>query len=55
MVVKNKNMFFSMLKTHVEVEDVDERQEHDEEPHITIIEEFEVFLVWNDGKVCYII
>lgn len=41
-----------MMKTQVELEDVDERQEHDEEePHITIIEEYEVFLVWNDGQV----
>ena len=38
----------------MELEDVEERQdgiENDEEPHITIIEEFDIFLVWNDGKV----
>lgn len=45
-------MFSSMMKTQVEVEDVDEmRQENDEEPEITIIEEFEIFLLWNDGSV----
>lgn len=39
------------MKTPVEVEeDMDDRPEN-EEPHITIIEELEVWLVWNDGTV----
>lgn len=45
---------FSMVKTQVELEAVvmnDDVQENDEEPHITIIEEFEMFLIWNDGNV----
>ncbi|XP_031782791.1 inositol 1,4,5-trisphosphate receptor isoform X4 [Nasonia vitripennis] len=52
---KNKDILIetSMVKTQVELEAVvmsDDVQENDEEPHITIIEEFEVFLIWNDGN-----
>lgn len=42
--------FVRMMKTQVEVEDMDEKQEN-EEPQITVIEENEVFLVWNEGQV----
>lgn len=41
---------FRMLKTQVEVEDIDEKQEN-AEPRITIIEESEVVLEWNGGAV----
>jgi len=39
-----------MVKTQVEVEDIDEKQEN-AEPKITVIEEFEVVLEWNSGAV----
>lgn len=39
-----------MVKTQVEVEEVDEKQEN-AEPRITVIEEFEVILEWNNGTV----
>lgn len=51
---KNKDILIetSMVKTQVELEDIDERQENgEEEPQITLIEEYEVFLIWNDRKV----
>lgn len=41
---------FRMMKTQVEVEELDEKQE-DGEPRITVMEEYEVFLVWNNGTV----
>ncbi|XP_024947650.1 inositol 1,4,5-trisphosphate receptor isoform X5 [Cephus cinctus] len=46
---KNKDILIDtrIMNTHVEVEDIDERE--DEESSITIIEELEVLLVWNDG------
>lgn len=43
-------IFFRMVKTQVEVEELDEKQEN-EEPRITVMEEFEVFLTWNNGTV----
>ncbi|KAL0130567.1 hypothetical protein PUN28_002308 [Cardiocondyla obscurior] len=47
---KNKDILIGtkMVKTQVEVEDIDEKQENGE-PRITIIEEFEVVLEWNNG------
>lgn len=39
-----------MVKTQVEVEDIDEKQEN-AEPRITVIEEFEVVLEWDNGTV----
>lgn len=39
-----------MTKTQVEVEELDEKQENDE-PRITVMEEYEVFLVCNNGSV----
>lgn len=39
-----------MVKTQVEVEDIDEKQEN-AEPKITVIEELEVILEWNNGTV----
>lgn len=39
-----------MVKTQVEVEDIDEKQEN-AEPRITVIEEFEVVLEWNNRTV----
>lgn len=39
-----------MMKTQVEVEELDEKQENDE-PRITVVEEYEVFLTWNNGMV----
>lgn len=41
---------FRMMKTQVEVEELDEKQE-DGEPRITVMEEYEVFLVWSNGTV----
>ncbi|XP_076676433.1 inositol 1,4,5-trisphosphate receptor-like isoform X3 [Andrena cerasifolii] len=48
---KNKDILLEtrMMKTQVEVEELDEKQE-DGEPRITVMEEYEVFLVWNNGK-----
>jgi len=43
-------IYFRMVKTQVEVEDIDEKQEN-AEPRITVIEEFEVVLEWNNGTV----
>ncbi|XP_043281017.1 inositol 1,4,5-trisphosphate receptor isoform X5 [Venturia canescens] len=49
---KNKDILIDtrIMKTRVEVEeeDIDGRPEN-EEPHITIIEELEVWLLWNDA------
>ncbi|XP_077278429.1 inositol 1,4,5-trisphosphate receptor-like isoform X2 [Temnothorax americanus] len=47
---KNKDILIEtkMVKTQVEVEDIDEKQEN-AEPRITVIEEFEVLLEWNNG------
>ncbi|XP_018312041.1 inositol 1,4,5-trisphosphate receptor isoform X3 [Mycetomoellerius zeteki] len=47
---KNKDILIGtkMVKTQVEVEDIDEKQEN-AEPKITVIEEFEVVLEWNSG------
>ncbi|XP_011870190.1 PREDICTED: inositol 1,4,5-trisphosphate receptor isoform X7 [Vollenhovia emeryi] len=47
---KNKDILIEtkMVKTQVEVEDIDEKQEN-AEPRITVIEEFEVVLEWNNG------
>ncbi|KAG5330566.1 ITPR protein, partial [Acromyrmex charruanus] len=47
---KNKDILIGtkMVKTQVEVEDIDEKQEN-AEPKITVIEEFEVVLEWNNG------
>ncbi|XP_076394016.1 inositol 1,4,5-trisphosphate receptor isoform X11 [Megachile rotundata] len=47
---KNKDILIEtrMMKTQVEVEEVDEKQEN-EEPRITVMEEYEVFLVYNNG------
>ncbi|CAL7936484.1 unnamed protein product [Xylocopa violacea] len=47
---KNKDILLEtrMMKTQVEVEELDEKQENDE-PRITLMEEHEVFLVWNNG------
>ncbi|XP_029032041.1 inositol 1,4,5-trisphosphate receptor isoform X10 [Osmia bicornis bicornis] len=47
---KNKDILLEtrMVKTQVEVEELDEKQENDE-PRITVMEEFEVFLTWNNG------
>lgn len=39
-----------MVKTQVEVEDIDEKQENTE-PKTTVIEEFEVVLEWHNGTV----
>ncbi|CAL7936474.1 unnamed protein product [Xylocopa violacea] len=49
---KNKDILLEtrMMKTQVEVEELDEKQENDE-PRITLMEEHEVFLVWNNGGV----
>ncbi|XP_011263285.1 inositol 1,4,5-trisphosphate receptor isoform X3 [Camponotus floridanus] len=46
---KNKDILLEtkMVKTQVEVEDIDEKQEN-AEPRITVIEEFEVVLEWNN-------
>ncbi|CAD1478649.1 unnamed protein product, partial [Heterotrigona itama] len=48
---KNKDILLEtrMTKTQVEVEELDEKQENDE-PRITVMEEYEVFLVWNNGS-----
>jgi len=43
-------IYFRMVKTQVEIEDIDEKQEN-AEPRITVIEEFEVILEWNNGTV----
>lgn len=43
-----------MTKTQVEVEELDEKQEN-EEPRITVMEEYEIFLVWNNGTVSAIL
>ncbi|XP_043461353.1 inositol 1,4,5-trisphosphate receptor isoform X1 [Leptopilina heterotoma] len=47
---KNKDILIEtrMVRNPVEVVDIDERQEN-EEPQISIIEELEVMLVWNNG------
>ncbi|XP_012277978.1 inositol 1,4,5-trisphosphate receptor isoform X3 [Orussus abietinus] len=47
---KNKDILIDtkIMKTRVEVEDVDERGEN-EEPQITVIEDLEILLVWNNG------
>ncbi|OAD53290.1 Inositol 1,4,5-trisphosphate receptor [Eufriesea mexicana] len=47
---KNKDILIEtrMTKTQVEVEELDEKQEN-EEPRITVMEEYEIFLVWNNG------
>ncbi|XP_018347800.1 PREDICTED: inositol 1,4,5-trisphosphate receptor isoform X1 [Trachymyrmex septentrionalis] len=47
---KNKDILIGtkMVKTQVEIEDIDEKQEN-AEPKITVIEEFEVVLEWNSG------
>ncbi|XP_070152834.1 inositol 1,4,5-trisphosphate receptor-like isoform X2 [Polyergus mexicanus] len=47
---KNKDILIEtkMVNTQVEVEDIDEKQEN-AEPRITVIEEFEVVLEWNNG------
>lgn len=41
-----------MKKTAVEVEEFYDRDENDE-PRITIVEEFEVLLAWNNGEVSF--
>ncbi|KOX73812.1 Inositol 1,4,5-trisphosphate receptor [Melipona quadrifasciata] len=48
---KNKDILIEtrMTKTQVEVEELDEKQENDE-PRITVMEEYEIFLVWNNGS-----
>ncbi|KAF3428798.1 hypothetical protein E2986_14032 [Frieseomelitta varia] len=48
---KNKDILIEtrMTKTQVEVEELDEKQENDE-PRITVMEEYEVFLVCNNGS-----
>lgn len=38
------------MKTQVEVEELDEKQENSE-PQITVVEELEVFLSWDNGTV----
>lgn len=43
-----------MTKTQVEVEELDEKQENDE-PRITVMEEYEIFLIWNNGTVSILI
>lgn len=43
-----------MTKTQVEVEELDEKQENDE-PRITVMEEYEIFLIWNNGTVSIVI
>ncbi|XP_053994130.1 inositol 1,4,5-trisphosphate receptor isoform X10 [Hylaeus volcanicus] len=47
---KNKDILIEtrMMKTQVEVEELDEKQENGE-PRITVMEEFEIFLLWNNG------
>lgn len=47
---KNKDILIEtkMTKTQVEVEELDEKQENDE-PRITVMEEYEIFLIWNNG------
>lgn len=40
-----------IMKTEVEVEHFDDKEEN-EGPHITLEDEFEIFLSWNNGKVC---
>ncbi|XP_012533711.1 inositol 1,4,5-trisphosphate receptor isoform X2 [Monomorium pharaonis] len=47
---KNKDILIGtkMVKTQIEVEDIDEKHEN-AEPRITVIEEFEVVLEWNSG------
>ncbi|XP_076236101.1 inositol 1,4,5-trisphosphate receptor-like isoform X3 [Calliopsis andreniformis] len=47
---KNKDILIEtrMMKTQVEVEELDEKQENGE-PQITVMEEYEVFLTWNNG------
>ncbi|XP_011161060.1 inositol 1,4,5-trisphosphate receptor isoform X2 [Solenopsis invicta] len=48
---KNKDILLGtkMVKTQIEeIEDIDEKQEN-AEPRITVIEEFEVVLEWNNG------
>ncbi|KZC07542.1 Inositol 1,4,5-trisphosphate receptor type 1 [Dufourea novaeangliae] len=46
---KNKDILIEtrMMKTQVEVEELDEKQENGE-PQITVMEELEVFLLWNN-------
>lgn len=39
-----------MVKTQVEVEDIDEKQEN-AEPKFTVIEELEIILEWDSGIV----
>ncbi|XP_011151642.1 inositol 1,4,5-trisphosphate receptor isoform X6 [Harpegnathos saltator] len=48
---KNKDILIEtkMVKTQVEVEDIDEKQGENAEPRITVIEELEVVLEWNNG------
>lgn len=46
--------FLRMTKTQVEVEELDEKQENDE-PRITVMEEYEIFLIWNNGTVSIVI
>ncbi|KAK1131630.1 hypothetical protein K0M31_017920 [Melipona bicolor] len=48
---KNKDILIEtrMTKTQVEVEELDEKQENDE-PRITVMEEYEIFLLWNNGS-----
>nr|XP_031843316.1 inositol 1,4,5-trisphosphate receptor isoform X10 [Nomia melanderi] len=47
---KNKDILIEtrVMKTQVEVEELDEKQENGE-PQITVVEELEVFLSWNNG------
>lgn len=43
-------IYFRMVKTQVEIEDIDEKLEN-AELRITVIEEFEIILSWNSGAV----
>lgn len=43
-------IFVRIMKTQVEVEELDEKQENGE-PRITVMEEFEIFLLWTNGTV----
>ncbi|XP_076641115.1 inositol 1,4,5-trisphosphate receptor-like isoform X1 [Halictus rubicundus] len=47
---KNKDILLEtrMMKTQVEVEELDEKQENGE-PRITVVEELEVFLLWKNA------
>ncbi|XP_076620274.1 inositol 1,4,5-trisphosphate receptor-like isoform X5 [Colletes latitarsis] len=47
---KNKDILLEtrMMKTQVEVEELDDKQENGE-PRITVVEEFEIFLLWKNA------